>query len=150
MGPVAHFAVVENAATFRVVTVVTADIVEGKWGFGTAEFSWANKFGGGRCGDGTEPTPCCGLRACNFFCCNCSDGGCRGKRWIRDVRGAQDTREHEHDVNKDGFYDKKEIHILLLSGGCGNYTEKKGKWEIEFHRLDENKDGKLSYEEING
>jgi hypothetical protein len=30
----------------------------------------------GLCADFTKPTPCCGVGACNAFCCNC-DGGCR-------------------------------------------------------------------------
>ncbi|CAL8132602.1 unnamed protein product [Orchesella dallaii] len=101
------------------------------------------------CGDNTRPTPCCGYRSCNIFCCNCSDGGCRGRRWVRDVNTVQ-QEEHEHDKNKDGFYEKHEIHNLLLSGTCGNYSEKVGKWETEFQRMDKDKDGKLSYEEING
>ncbi|CAL8132646.1 unnamed protein product [Orchesella dallaii] len=108
-----------------------------------------NRFGGGICADGTRSTPCCGHRSCNIFCCNCSDGGCRGRRWARDVAGGH-VEEHEHDKNKDGFYDKHEVHNLILSGTCGNYTEKVGKWEIEFRRMDKDKDGKLSYEEING
>ncbi|CAL8132636.1 unnamed protein product [Orchesella dallaii] len=101
------------------------------------------------CPDSTVPTPCCGYRSCNIFCCNCSDGGCRGRRWIRDVNTVQQG-EHEHDKNKDGFYEKHEIHNLLLSGTCGNYSENVGKWETEFQRMDKDKDGKLSYEEING
>ncbi|CAL8132632.1 unnamed protein product [Orchesella dallaii] len=106
------------------------------------------KWGRGVCGDDTRPSPCCGRRACNFFCCNCSDGGCRGRRWARDVNAVQQG-EHEHDKNKDGFYEKHEVHNLLLSGSCGNYSEKVGKWETEFQRMDKDKDGKLSYEEIN-
>ncbi|CAG7822658.1 unnamed protein product, partial [Allacma fusca] len=31
----------------------------------------------GKCGDGTEPTPCCATQRCNILCCNC-DGICRG------------------------------------------------------------------------
>ncbi|CAL8132644.1 unnamed protein product [Orchesella dallaii] len=92
----------------------------------------------------------CGYNPCNFFCCNCSDGGCRGKRWIRDVGGPQHSEEHEHDVNQDGFYDMEEVHNRILSGGCGNYSEKAGTWKAEFQRMDKDKDGKLSYEEING
>ncbi|CAL8128824.1 unnamed protein product [Orchesella dallaii] len=101
------------------------------------------------CGDGTDPSPCCGYHACNIFCCNCSDGGCRGRRSARDVNAVQHV-EHEHDKNKDGFYEKHEVHNRLLSGACGNYSEKVGKWETEFERMDKDKDGKLSYEEING
>ncbi|CAL8143437.1 unnamed protein product [Orchesella dallaii] len=102
------------------------------------------------CHDNTWPTPCCAYKACNFFCCNCSDGGCRrGKRSIRDVNDVQ-QEEHAHDKNKDGFYEKYEVHNLVLSGSCGNYSEKVGEWETEFHRMDKDKDGKLSYEEING
>ncbi|CAL8132638.1 unnamed protein product [Orchesella dallaii] len=101
------------------------------------------------CHDQSWPTPCCGVNTCNIFCCNCGDSGCRGKRWARDLN-TQDLEEHEHDENKDGFYDKKEIQSLILSGPCGNSTENSGKWESEFHRMDKDKDGKLSYEEING
>jgi len=109
----------------------------------------------GFCGDGTNPTPCCGYNGCNIFCCNCSDGGCRGKRsggperWIREV-GTEHPDEHAHDTNKDGFYDMEEVHNRLLSGSCGNYTEKMDKWKSEFERMDKDQDGKLSYEEING
>ncbi|CAL8132634.1 unnamed protein product [Orchesella dallaii] len=108
------------------------------------------QVGKGLCGDNTSPTPCCGYRPCNIFCCNCSDGGCRrsGRRRGRDVNAVQQG-EHEHDKNKDGFYEKHEVHNLLLSGSCGNYSEKVGKWETEFQRMDKDKDGKLSYEEIN-
>ncbi|CAL8132626.1 unnamed protein product [Orchesella dallaii] len=94
--------------------------------------------------DNTSPTPCCGHGRCNFFCCSC-DGGCRGKRWIRDV-----SQEHLHDTNQDGFYDIVEAHNRLLSGACGNYTEKVGQLAAEFDKMDKDKDGKLSYEEING
>lgn len=36
----------------------------------------------GRCGDCTKPTPCCGYKRCNIFCCgcNCRKGGCGGRR----------------------------------------------------------------------
>ncbi|CAL8132640.1 unnamed protein product [Orchesella dallaii] len=105
----------------------------------------ANILNPGSCRDGTRGTPCCGYSRCNFFCCDCGEGGCRGKRWARD---AADT--HKHDKNKDGFYDKIEIYNLIRSGTCGNYTEKVGTWEAEFRRMDKDKDGKLSYEEING
>ncbi|CAL8128821.1 unnamed protein product [Orchesella dallaii] len=114
--------------------------------------SYSNYYYSSRkvCGDGTDPTPCCGYKSCNIFCCNCSDGGCRrGRRSARDVNAVQQG-EHVHDKNKDGFYEKHEVHNRLLSGACGNYSEKVGKWETEFERMDKDKDGKLSYEEING
>ncbi|CAL8132630.1 unnamed protein product [Orchesella dallaii] len=113
------------------------------------DFVSGSRWRTGGCADGTDGTPCCGHRSCNIFCCNCSDGGCRGRRWARDLN-ARHLEEHEHDKNKDGFYDKKEVHSLILSGTCGNSTEKAGIWEAEFHRMDKDKDGKLSYEEING
>ncbi|CAL8141059.1 unnamed protein product [Orchesella dallaii] len=119
-----------------------------------------------RCRDGSLSTPCCGIKSCNFFCCNCSDGGCREgdfwdleKEYRRFVNGnpfggrrkrAIQIEGHYHDSNSDGFYDVKEAHQLLLSGACGNYTEKVGELAGEFARLDKNKDGKLSYDEING
>jgi len=83
-----------------------------------------------------------------MFCCNCA-GGCRKapdfskkhKRW-------EPEEEHSFDKNNDGFYDIEEAHERLRSGSCGNYTEKIARFAGEFDRMDKNKDGMLSYEEI--
>ncbi|CAL8141057.1 unnamed protein product [Orchesella dallaii] len=109
-------------------------------------------FGRRRCADGKRGTPCCGKESCNIFCCNC--GSCRSGKSKRDVEdnivSQTGDREHLHDLNKDGFYDLLEARQLLRSGACGNYSEKVGKFPSEFDRMDKDKDGKLSYEEING
>ncbi|CAL8141063.1 unnamed protein product [Orchesella dallaii] len=116
------------------------------------------------CQDGVKGTPCCGVKSCNIFCCNCSDEGCRvgdhsvwrhywnkavsyvrGNRSLRSIQG-----DDEHDKNKDGFYDFTEAYNLLLSGTCGNYTDNVARFPKEFKRMDKNHDGKLSYDEING
>ncbi|ODM91731.1 hypothetical protein Ocin01_14949 [Orchesella cincta] len=131
-----------------------------------------------RCRDHTAATPCCGYGKCNMFCCNCRCRGRRseaaeddeyyGDRRRRQSRGPSEVdyvipaynrrkrdapveiEQHKHDANKDGFYDILEAHRLLESGSCGNYTEKIGQFAGEFYRMDKDKDGKLSYEEING
>ncbi|ODM91030.1 Calcium-dependent protein kinase 2 [Orchesella cincta] len=124
------------------------------------------------CRDGAKGTPCCGVRDCNIFCCNCSEGGCRdgdhtvfkhywnklvshvrGSRYARNIHDnslSREQDEHEHDKNKDGFYDINEAHNILLSGSCGNYTEKVSHFAEKFNQMDKDNDGKLSYEEING
>ncbi|CAL8123075.1 unnamed protein product [Orchesella dallaii] len=101
----------------------------------------------GFCGDGSGGTPCCGRSPCNFWCCNC--GRCHGRR-KRDVSGVlEPTGFQRMDKDGNGHVDKEEAHLHLLSGGCGNYTEKVVDFEHNFKKYDKDGDGKLSYAEIN-
>jgi hypothetical protein len=97
-----------------------------------------------KCGDNTEPTPCCGYGPCNIFCCNC-DGGCRSsrRRSNPDEIAANDLATFgEIDLNKDGKVDADEAHKFVAPK---NLTQ-----AFEFARYDLNGDGFLSLYEVSG
>jgi hypothetical protein len=103
-------------------------------------------FGGRptKCGDNTEPTPCCGYGGCNIFCCNCG-GGCRHsrRRSNPDEIAANDLATFgEIDLNKDGKVDVEEARKFVAPK---NLTQ-----AFEFARYDLNGDGYLSLYEVSG
>jgi len=66
---------------------------------------------GTRCGDGTECTPYCGYRPCNWFGCDCG-GGCRGRKKRQATSILNDA-----DVNGDGVISTEEALSYLVTGG---------------------------------
>ncbi|XP_066267366.1 uncharacterized protein [Branchiostoma lanceolatum] len=64
------------------------------------------------CGDGTEPTPCCGHGKCNIFCCNC-DGGCRGKKRTLGEEFLPPLVFEEYDADGDQRLSVEEAAVLL-------------------------------------
>ncbi|CAL8121087.1 unnamed protein product [Orchesella dallaii] len=111
----------------------------------------AGLLGGKHCDDGTSATPCCGLSACNAFCCACKSG-CRSGRKKRSTEDLITSAHHNHsrfDKDGDGHHDFDEAREILASGTCGNKSAILADFFVHFDKYDKNGDGKLSFEEMN-
>ena len=104
------------------------------------------------CADGTGCGlfSCCATGPCNIFCCHC-DGVCRRPSFLRSVlplaKNAADNLDVaiEHfghfDTDQDGSIDIHELKQADISVPA--YVR-----ELEFERIDINRDGKITIEEF--
>lgn len=106
------------------------------------------------CADGTSATPCCGVGACNLFCCACARG-CRKESSSRvkrsvDVAVKETGHFERFDGNSDGHLDLHESFHMFITGGCdGNITGDAYDFKPIFFKFDKDNNGKLSWDEIN-
>jgi len=114
--------------------------------------------GSGRCEDGTNSGPfrCCGVGACNMFCCDCDDGCIKAKEqgprtrtrrplntYKNVLRNVKDFRSDlkyfaSIDKNGDGKIDFSEagIHLDGLTSDMFNVTDKNGDGQISYKEFD--------------
>ncbi|CAC5414824.1 unnamed protein product [Mytilus coruscus] len=104
----------------------------------------------GRCGDCTKPTPCCGYRKCNIFCCGCKcrKGRCSGRRKRQLSYDTTDSSAYGTfmglDINKNGMMEQFEFSKAMEQMQITDNMTVLHHWSV----MDEDKDGLITMEEF--